>query len=341
MNSSSFRLAVVAALSTVGAPVPAALAQTRGASITASRFAITHVTVIDVGIGRRLVDRTVIVVGNRIAQVGPSAALHVASGTRVVDGRGKYLIPGLWDMHVHALQSGRAVWMFPLFLANGITGIRDTGAPLDSLLLYRPRLRSGQMPGPRLVAAGPILDEPPGPSAQVTMTVSSVEEGRRAVNSLANAGVDFIKVYNALSRDEFFAIVREARRRGIPVIGHVPLALSAFEASDAGLKSIEHLVRVPDVCIPDSLERLLDAEDKAAHARRPAISPDSEQAMWVRMNMREAAAFDEARCKRAGAHFARSGTWQVPTLELQHRQGRRFLASDSTRTDLHPALDSH
>lgn len=333
MNRSATLLTVVAVFTDISRSVAAPLAHTAGAQPTTPHLAITHVTVIDVGHGRRLVDRTVFVEGNRITRMERSMSLRVPSGTRVVDGRGKYLIPGLWDMHVHALQSGRAVWMFPLFLANGVTGIRDTGAPLDSLLHYRPRLRSGDMLGPRLVATGPILDEPPGPNKEVTHPVTSAEEARRAVDALADAGVDFIKVYNELSRDEFFAIVQQAAHRGIPVVGHVPLVLSAFEASDAGLKSIEHLVRVPDVCISDSVSRLLDAEDKAAHARRPAISPDSEQAMWVRMNAREAASFNELLCKHAGAHFARNGTWQVPTLELYHRGGRRFLASDSTRRD--------
>lgn len=295
--------------------------------------AITHVTVVDVAHGRRLPDRTVVTDGNRIARVGPSASERVPSSARIVDGRGKYLIPGLWDMHVHTLQNGRAVWMFPLFIANGVTGVRDTGAPLDSLLYYRPRVRAGEILGPRIVATGPILDEPPGPSPYVTTPVTSAAQGRRTVDSLANAGVDFIKVYNELTRDEFYAIAAEATRRGLRIVGHVPFALSAFEASDAGLKSIEHLTRVPGVCIPDSLDRELDAEDKAAHARRPAISPDSEQAMWVRMNRREAAAFDERQCEQSGAHFARNGTWQVPTLELYHRGGRRFLASDTTRTD--------
>jgi hypothetical protein len=113
----------------------------------------------------------------------------------------------------------------------------------------------------------------------------------------------------------------------------VPWALSAFEASDAGLKSIEHLVRVPDACIPDSVARVNEVLDAAARARRPAISVDSQQAQWVSENQREAAAFDERLCEQAGAHFARNGTWQVPTLELHHRLGRRFLASDTARTD--------
>ena len=318
-------------LTLCGPGVTSSAAQASPASLV-----ITHVTVIDVEHGLRLRDRTVVVEGRRIARVEPTASARTPAEARVVDGRGKYMIPGLWDMHVHALQLGRASWMFPLFLANGVTGIRDTGSPLDSLLSYRRRVSAGEVLGPRIVGSGPILDVPAGTASSrggAVTPVISAHEARRTVDSLADAGVDFIKIYEGLSRDAFFAIAGEASARGIPIAGHVPFALTAFEASDAGLKSIEHLGRVPDVCIPDSVERVLDAEDAAARARRPVISPDSQQALWVRMNHREAAAFDERLCVQAGARFARNGTWQVPTLELQHRLGRRFLASDSILTD--------
>jgi cytosine/adenosine deaminase-related metal-dependent hydrolase len=297
-------------------------------------LAITHVTVIDIEHGRRLLDRTVLVQGNRIARVGPTAATPLAAGTRIVDGRGKYLIPGLWDMHVHALREGRSSWMFPLFIATGVTGIRDTGSPLDSLLSYRTRVGAGDLLGPRIVGTGPLLDAPDAQYSYLTDPIASAADGRRAVDSLADAGVNFIKTYNSLSRDAFFAIAAEAKLRGIPIIGHVPYKVAAFEASDAGLKSIEHLTRVVDSCLPDSAARRLDAEEAVAR-KRPGMTSDSIEAMLVHLNDREAAAFDERLCEQAGAHFARNSTWQVPTQARDLHWTRAFLASDTTQKDLH------
>ena len=327
------RIAGIAGQLTLTLVVQGLLVTAAAAQATPARFAITHVTVIDVERGGRLRDRTVLVEGHRITQVAPSASARTPAGITIVDGRGKYLIPGLWDMHVHALQSGRAPWMFPLLIATGVTGVRDTGAPLDSLLVYRPRVAAGDMLGPRIVGAGPILDGPPIQYPGVSRPVASPDQGRRIVDSLVIAGVNFIKTYDGLSRETFFAMAAEAKLRGISIIGHVPWAVSAFEASDAGLRSIEHLVRVPNMCIPDSLATVLDAEDEAMRARRPPIDPDSQQVRWINMDKREAAAFDERLCERAGARFARNGTWQVPTLEFHHRTGRRFQTTDTARTD--------
>lgn len=299
-----------------------------------TRLAITHVTVIDVEHGRRLLDRTVLLQGNRIVRVEAPTAAPLARAIRVVEGRGKFLIPGLWDMHVHALRARRSSWMFPLFIANGVTGVRDTGSPLDSLLSYRTRVGAGDLLGPRIVGTGPLLDAPDAQFPYLTDPITSAAEGRRAVDSLADAGVNFIKTYNSLSRDAFFAIAAEARLRGVPIIGHVPYKVTAFEASDAGLKSIEHLTRVVDSCLPDSSNRRLDAEAAAAR-NRPGMTPDSMEAMFSRLNEGEAAAFDERLCEEAGAHFARNGTWQVPTQARDLHWTRAFLTSDSTQSDPH------
>ena len=294
--------------------------------------AITHVTVIDVATGARLRDRTVVVRGNRIAAMGRSARARVPRDARVVDGRGKYLIPGLWDMHVHALRAGRAPWMFPLFIAAGVTGIRDTGSPLDTLLLYRAKVRSGEMLGPRIVGTGPLLDGPRGQWSTFTIPVESPTTGRRAVDSLADARVDFIKVYSGLSRDAFLAIADEAKRRGVPVIGHVPESITALEASQAGMKSIEHLTQVPLACVPDSVGRAL-AREMTDRAARPGMTQDSIQALQLEVIGRAASAFSEALCEQLGARFARNGTWQVPTHERLQHWSRSFLASDTAGRD--------
>lgn len=295
-------------------------------------IAITGVTVVDVVAGRLIPFQTVVIRNQRLAAVGPSRGGRLPRNTRVVDGIGKYLIPGLWDMHVHALRAGRATWMFPLFIAAGVTGIRDTGSPLDTLLLYRTRVGSREMLGPRIVGTGPLLDGPGGPWSTFAIPVESPARGRRVVDSLADAGVNFIKVYNGLSRDAFFAIADEARRRGVPIVGHVPGSVGAMEASQAGMKSIEHLTQVPLACVPDSIGRALGREI-SEHANRPGMTRDSMQALQLELIGRAAAAFSETLCERTGARFARNGTWQVPTHERLKHWSRAFLGNDTAGRD--------
>ena len=211
---------------------------------------ITHVTVIDTKNGKEIQDRTVIISGGRISEIRDSNGIEPATGTRVVEGNGKYLIPGLWDMHVHAVFAERRKSMFPAFIANGILGIRDMGTsmPLADIDQLRQQTANGSQLGPRIVAAGPILDGRPNPSRPNFLAITTPEQARETVRRLKSSGSDFIKVYSSLSRDSFLAIADEAKRENIPFSGHVPFSVSALEASDLGQKSLEHAFGIYLVC---------------------------------------------------------------------------------------------
>jgi imidazolonepropionase-like amidohydrolase len=198
-------------------------------------FSITNVTIVDVTNGQLLPTRTVTISTDKITAITQTAP---ARGTTVVDGSGKFLIPGLWDMHAH-IEGNEKAWL-PLYLANGVTGIRDMGADLDFILDMRQAIASGRTLGPRIVAAGPILDDAPA-EWPFRMRVRNADEARAAVRLLKGRGVDLIKVHNYTPRDAFFAIVDEARRQNLPVAGHVPLKVTIQEGIDAGMVSIEHL----------------------------------------------------------------------------------------------------
>lgn len=202
----------------------------------ASTLVITGANVVDVVDGRILPNSTVIVAGNRIMTVTPNGT--PPAGARQVDGRGTYLIPGLWDMHAH-IQGNDRSWL-PLYIANGVTGIRDMGADLDFILDVKEATATGRIIGPQIVAAGPILDDAPG-DWPLRNRVRNPDEGRAAVQLLKRRGVDLVKVHNFTPRDAFFAIVDEARRQQLPVAGHVPLKVTIQEGVDAGMVSIEHL----------------------------------------------------------------------------------------------------
>jgi imidazolonepropionase-like amidohydrolase len=199
-------------------------------------IAITDVTVIDVDRGARLLGATVVTAGDRIASVGRSAV--VPPGATRVNGRGKFLVPGLWDMHSHHQAAG--VQSLELFLANGVVGTRDMGSDATFILPLRDRIARGEAAGPEIVAAGPILDDRP-PDWPFRRRVRNAEEARGAVRDLKRRGVDFIKVHDSTPRDAFFAIADEAAKLGLPVAGHVPFDITVEEAADAGMRSIEHL----------------------------------------------------------------------------------------------------
>jgi cytosine/adenosine deaminase-related metal-dependent hydrolase len=199
-------------------------------------IAITDVTVIDVESGARIDGANVVTVGDRIARVGRPAV--IPPGATRVNGRGKFLVPGLWDMHSHDQAAG--VESLELFLANGVVGTRDMGSDADFILPLRDRIARGEAAGPEIVAAGPILDDRP-PDWPFRRRVRNAEEARAAVRDLKRRGVDFIKVHDSTPRDAFFAIADEAAKLGLPFAGHVPFDITVEEAADAGMRSIEHL----------------------------------------------------------------------------------------------------
>lgn len=199
-------------------------------------FAFTHVNVVDVVNGRILPDRTVVVSRGAVAAVTQSGKIAFAG--RVIPAAGKFLIPGMWDMHAHMELTGES--FLPLYVANGVTGIRDMGSDLDLILRLRKATGSGRLVGPRIFAAGPILDDAPG-DWPFRMRVKTADDGRAAVRALKRRGVDLIKVHDHTPREAFFAIAEEARNQKLRLAGHLPMHVSLQEAIDAGQDDIEHL----------------------------------------------------------------------------------------------------
>ncbi|MGH9962395.1 MAG: amidohydrolase family protein [Pyrinomonadaceae bacterium] len=196
--------------------------------------------------------------GEHIIALGRGRKIKVPQGAQVIDATGKYLIPGLWDMHVH--EWNKEVF-FPLFIANGITGVRDMFAPLSPIKQWRAEIAAGTIIGPRIVAAGILVDGPYPFCAPCTIVVSNADEGTKAVLKVKEMGADFVKVYSMIPRDAYFAIAKEAKRRHMVFAGHVFEFVSAAEASDAGQKSIEHLMGILVEC--SSKEKELRKENEA------------------------------------------------------------------------------
>jgi hypothetical protein len=267
--------------------------------------AITHVTVINPGTSSVQTNRTVVVTGDRITSV--SDALP-PKNARVIDATGQYLIPGLWDMHVHSafgdwFPGGRDI-ILPLFIANGVTGVRDMGGEIPVLSGWRKEVASGRIVGPRMVIAGPMLDGylPNGklrfPSS---IPVTTSAEAIAAVDSLKKQGVDFIKVQSELTHDSYVAAAAEAHKQGLPFVGHVPDRVRLREVVEAGQVSVEHLMGIFEGCSTE--------EDKFISGKGNLKLLLSTQ--------------NKPRCDALIQLLARSQTWQVPTLAWQ--RGGEFL----------------
>jgi hypothetical protein len=276
-------------------PIGWLLASALALSGARGSLVLENVTVIDVASGASLPGRTVVVTGEHIWEVTPAGRALTPANARVVDGTGKFLIPGLWDMHIHTLfgdwvPGGREV-ILPLLLANGITGARDMGSDLDPILQAREDVARGALLGPRLVVAGPMLDGPK-PQFTASIAITTPEDGRRAVAMLQGRGVDFIKLQSLVPRAAYFAIAEECRKRKIPFVGHVPDVIRASEASNAGQKSFEHLIGVFEgsTTIEDDLLK----GPKGPAKFLGAYDPQKESALI--------------------ALLARNRTWQCPTL---------------------------
>jgi hypothetical protein len=277
----------------------------------AEALAITHVTVIDVAAGRPMPDMTVELSGGHIVRVRPSA--EATPSGRIVDGRGGFLIPGLWDMHAGVLE--RQARDFPLLLANGVTGVRvmSTRMPLPDIAALRREVERGAVPGPRFISGGPPIGGP-GSSWPCAAVARSEADGRRLVDSLQRAGADFISVTDGLSTPVYLAIATEAERAGLPLAGLVPAGVGVAGASDAGQRSIEHLWRLLGACSPasDSYYAAFDSLSADTARSGEAVSRAKRD-----LTLRWFDTISESYCAPLFARFKANGTWQVPTLVTQ------------------------
>ena len=192
--------------------------------------------------------------------------------------------------------------MFTLFIANGVTGVRQMFGNSD-LLRWRDQIAQGSLLGPRMVVASPIIDGPE-PVWPTSISVSNEEEGRKAVRRVKQWGADFVKVYTLLPRDAYLGIADEAKQQGISFVGHVPYSVTPRETSDAGQKSIEHLAGILMACSTKERE-LRDETAKTS-------SPDAR----ARAKATALETYDEKKATELFARFVKNQTWQCPTLTV-------------------------
>jgi imidazolonepropionase-like amidohydrolase len=274
---------------------------------------LQNVTVVDVRTGTLQPKQTVILERDHILSVGPSKSAKYPRNAPSVNCRGLFLIPGLWDMHVHLVfgdwfPDARDISL-PLFVANGVTGVRDMGSELDIVQGWRNEIEAGRLIGPRIYTSGPMLDGPK-PRFPSSVAIATPEDAHRAVANLKRQGADFIKLQSLIPREAVFAIAEEAKRQEIPFEGHVPDGVRASEMSAAGMKSFEHLIGIFEASSP--------AEDEFLKGNKT--------------EGRFLATYDTARAAALASILAKNQTWQCPTL-VWERGGNLIDVSDFSKDE--------
>ncbi len=271
---------------------------------------------------------SVVITENRITDVGRD--VPVPPQAQVVDGTGKFVIPGLWDMHIHIHRWDELV----ILLANGVTGVRLM-AGLPEYFKMQQEIESGNVLGPRMAIASrntdgliPNQPVPPAPGdtageAEEWRAVEaaesiprSVQVGNRAQARAAMArakasGVEFVKIHNGLTREAYFAIAEEAKTQGLYLTGHVPTGISVAELIDSGMRSIEHFGGMLAGCS--------SREDELLKASLNALSlPPAQRAQSTLRNRRMAVeTFSPEKCAALAAHLVRANAWLNPTLHAR------------------------
>ena len=273
---------------------------------------ITDVNIVDVRGGLVLPEQTVVIDRSRIVAVGSRKdTRYPRNAPIIINGKGFYLIPGLWDMHVHLVLGD---WFplaqeisLPLLVANGVTGVRDMGSELATVQVWRNEIEGQRLIGPRIMTSGPMLDGPK-PRFPSSISITTPEDGRRAVENLKHSGADFIKLQSLIPREAVLAIADEAKQQEIPFEGHVPDSVRASEMSTAGMRSFEHLIGIFEGSSP-----LEDEFLKGGKTETKLL-----------------ASYDSERAASLAAVLAKNQTWQCPTL-VWERGGNLIDVTDFSK----------
>ena len=281
-------------------------------------LAILNVTIVD-GTGAPPREANVVVREGRIAAITREAS---PAGATVVDGRGKFLIPGLWDMHVHLATRPEPElaekMILPLLLAHGIVGVRDMGGPLDRVLELREKVARGEIPGPRILTPGPFVDGP-GDASPLFRRPADAGAAAGVAKELIEGGVDFIKVQSGLAPEIHSALARAARTAKRPLAGHVPIAMTAETVMQAGQRSVEHVspALVGDGMLLFALSSESDAllrELRQIEQDRAGTQPGAIAEREAILRKRLVETYDPMKARTLGNWMKDREVWIVPTL---------------------------
>ncbi len=303
---------------------------TKGNPLTPS-IVIKNVNVIDAKNGLQS-NMTVQVTGNRITLVDKAKDTNLkVKNTLIIDGSGKYLLPGLWDAHVHlSFIKELTPAMFKLFLVHGITSVRDTGGQLHLVLPEREKADKDPQNTPRVMIAGPLLDGVPTVydgstpnNPHLGIGAGTVKKATENADEMLAAKVDLLKAYEMLTPEAFKTILAKGKSAGIPITGHVPLSMDVIEASNSGMSSMEHMRNLEFACSAD-WEDLLVQRQKMLFDGKAEIGSTLRRNIHTAQRSHAVANQDATRRTKVLKVLADNETWQVPTMSIMMAGAERF-----------------
>jgi len=303
---------------------------------TDNLIAITNTSLIDMNNGQVSEDMTLVIKNGIITSIGESNKIELPSEVKIINGTGKYVIPGLWDMHAHTSSEyvTRSI-LYPSFIANGVTGIRVLSADcfepcweldmnIEQSRGLQSEVKDGKVIGPKSILGSTYIQ---GAKPRETSTIKEPgnrQDGEKLVHLLLDRGIDFIKIYDEIPRDAYFGIADEANKQGLPFAGHVPLSIKASEASDAGQKSIEH-------CCEGSLFEECSSEEKKLREQITKLIQSREPKNMYSLVLELVKTYDDAKCQDVYRKFLENNTFYTPTLVATEMDN--ILRKDDWRKD--------
>ena len=283
------------------------------------KLAIVNVTIIDGTDHPPRRNSTIIVEGKKIIAITGDRQT-ASKGTRIVDGTGKFLIPGLWNNDLHEVSYDDARSHLSDLVAQGITAVRDMGAPLDDVVRLRDATVSGALVGPRVFIAGPLMEGPVPIKMPLIVDLFSEKQAHEEVKSLKQHNVDYVEVDTTLTAELYWAVADEAKRQSLPLVGHIPATIAAEDVAKANQRDVEHLggrfLNVLISCSSDeayfqevnkkTFNELLVALREKRQADEPQFRADFGNKL---LNT-----FDEPKAQRLFRLYAQEGVAQTPTL---------------------------
>lgn len=285
-------------------------------------------------------NQTIIIQNGKILQIIPSEEIHLSDQNNIIDGEGKFVIPGLWDTHVHyAYMEHLAPYMNDLFLKNGITSVRDTGGKIEFLKKWKDLSLKDPTNTPRVMIAGPLLDGTPnvynGSDAAhppLSVELKTTNDVVKRIEELDSIGVDFLKAYEMLTPEQFKAATALAQKKGLKVTGHVPLSMDVISASNAGLNSMEHLRNLEMSCA-SNWEELLNTRLQMLFSGGDTSGADLRSKIHAAQRISAIDSSDRVQTNRVLSVLAKNQTWQIPTMALYETIKNRPVASFNTLPD--------
>lgn len=268
----------------------------------AQNFLIKNAVIVDVEHGKLINNQQLLIRNGTITLITKSKEEIKADS--VIDAKGMYLIPGLWDFHTHIWNEATT---FPLLIANGVTGVRGMFEDVNNVKRWRQSISEGKYPAVSIFSAGPIVDGPK-PVWPNSVAVSNAAQGRNVVDSLKNKlNVDFVKVYSLLGRESYFAIAEECKKQNILFAGHVPNVVSVLEAANAGQSTQEHLYG------------LLEAGSDSSATWFAFQRGEIKDSAWKQRSYRKQflfRTFNEKKLQGILKEIKKTNTWMCPTLTV-------------------------